>query len=135
VRTIRIEIGAGELVDRRTILEIKERHARSDEQRQRLRQELDRLARVGAVAGLDTAIGEAEIAELRDLNGEIWDVEDQLRACEVRREFGPRFVELARSVYRLNDRRALLKRRIDERQGSQTREEKIYSTNGQGRRS
>jgi hypothetical protein len=42
-------------------------------------------------------------------------------------------VELARSVYRLNDRRALLKRRIDERQGSQTREEKIYSTNGQGR--
>ena len=131
MRTIRIEIGAGELVDRRTILEIKARHASSDEQRQRVRQELDRLARVGAGAGLDTAMVEAEIAELRDLNGQIWDVEDQLRACEVQREFGPRFVELARSVYRLNDRRALLKRRIDERHGSQTREEKIYSTSGQ----
>jgi hypothetical protein len=134
VKTIRIEVGAGELVDRRTILEIKARHARSDEQRQRVRKELARLARVAAGAGLDTAMVEAEIAELRDLNGQIWDVEDQLRACEAGREFGPRFVELARSVYRLNDRRALLKRRIDVRQGSQAREEKIYSTNKQGER-
>ena len=133
--TIAIEIGAGELADRRTILEIKERHARSDGQRRRIRNEIDRLVRAWNDAGLETAPLASELAELRAVNLLIWEVEDQLRACEARGEFDARFVELARSVYRHNDRRALVKRRIDERQGSQSREEKMYASVGDGLRS
>ena len=52
-----------------------------------------------------------------DINRAIWDVEDELRECETRQAFGPRFVELARSVYRDNDRRAAIKRLINEHLG------------------
>jgi hypothetical protein len=53
-------------------------------------------------------------------------VEDDLRRCERDQDFGPRFVELARSVYRHNNRRAALKRRINELVGSKLVEEKGY---------
>jgi hypothetical protein len=67
-------------------------------------------------------------AELKATNEALWQVEDDLRACERRQDFGPRFVELARSVYRHNDRRAELKRRINELLGSRLMEEKSYSS-------
>ncbi len=57
----------------------------------------------------------------------MWAVEDGIRALEQAEEFGPRFIELARSVYRLNDRRAALKRRINELLGSELVEEKSYA--------
>jgi hypothetical protein len=56
----------------------------------------------------------------------LWAIEDELRACEQAGEFGPRFVELARSVYRTNDRRAAVKRWINERLGSTLIEEKSH---------
>jgi hypothetical protein len=57
----------------------------------------------------------------------LWDVEDELRDCERQKEFGATFVELARSVYRLNDRRAELKRELNQRLGSELTEEKLYN--------
>lgn len=65
--------------------------------------------------------------ELREINETLWDIEDQLRECEYRKEFGSPFVDLARSVYNTNDRRADIKRRIDEISGSRIREVKAYS--------
>ena len=50
--------------------------------------------------------------ELHRVNEALWDIEDAIRACERAGDFGPRFVDLARSVYRENDRRASLKRRM-----------------------
>jgi hypothetical protein len=64
------------------------------------------------------------------VNERLWEVEDELRDCERRQEFGARFVELARSVYRLNDERGRLKRRINERCGSALVEEKSYRPYG-----
>jgi TATA-binding protein-associated factor Taf7 len=55
------------------------------------------------------------------------EIEDSIRDCEREQEFGPRFVELARSVYRTNDRRAALKRQINELLGSRLVEEKSYA--------
>ena len=55
------------------------------------------------------------------------EVEDAIRACERAGDFGPRFVALARSVYQHNDRRAAIKRWINERLGSRFMEEKSYS--------
>jgi Family of unknown function (DUF6165) len=64
--------------------------------------------------------------ELFQVNGRLWDVEDELRALEQGGNFGELFVELARSVYRLNDRRSLLKRQINTVTGSVIVEEKSY---------
>jgi hypothetical protein len=66
------------------------------------------------------------ITELKVVNEAIWQVEDEVRLCERRGDFGPRFIELARCVYRHNDRRAALKRAINERLGSSLLEEKAY---------
>ncbi len=65
---------------------------------------------------------------LSGVNSQLWQVEDELRLCERRRDFGQRFVELARSVYRLNDRRAELKASIDKLCGDERRTElKVYA--------
>ena len=61
------------------------------------------------------------------MNEALWQIEDEIRVCERRREFGPRFVELARAVYHQNDRRVALKRRINELAGSELVEEKDYA--------
>ena len=66
-------------------------------------------------------------AELRAVNEALWRIEDDIRLCERAGDFGPRFVELARSVYRTNDRRSELKRRINELLGSGLVEEKSYA--------
>ena len=69
---------------------------------------------------------EALAGELQAVNEELWDIEDEIRACEARGDFGPEFVELARSVYRTNDRRSAIKRRINLELGSALVEEKEY---------
>lgn len=66
-------------------------------------------------------------AELRSVNEALWIIEDEIRGCERAGDFGPKFVELARSVYKNNDHRAALKRRINERLGSVIVEEKSYN--------
>ncbi|HMB38692.1 MAG TPA: DUF6165 family protein, partial [Wenzhouxiangellaceae bacterium] len=65
-------------------------------------------------------------AELKSLNEKLWDIEDEIRDCEREGDFGDRFVELARSVYKTNDQRAALKRSINEALGSTILEEKSY---------
>ena len=65
--------------------------------------------------------------ELQQVNGELWEVEEAIRACDRRGDFGGSFVELARRVYRLNDRRAALKRAINLASGSDLVEEKSYA--------
>ena len=65
-------------------------------------------------------------AELKAANEELWRIEDALRLCERQRTFGAEFIELARSVYRQNDRRGRLKQQINELVGSSLREEKQY---------
>lgn len=69
----------------------------------------------------------ATMAELVAVNGELWDIEDRIRDCERAGDFGPGFVELARAVYRTNDRRAALKARLNQLCGSQLVEEKSYA--------
>ena len=128
MRRILIEVGAGELVDRATILELKERNARDAAQRDRVRHQRQHLLRVCERAGLDLSEVASEMGELRVLNGALWAIEDQLRACEREGDFGPRFIRLARAVYQNNDRRAFVKRAIDVGVGSSVGEEKVYAS-------
>ena len=64
---------------------------------------------------------------LKKVNGELWTIEDRIRAKEANQLFDREFVELARSVYRNNDERAALKRRINDLLGSPLVEEKSYA--------
>ena len=80
----------------------------------------------------DAHLNEPEIAplmiQLRAVNVELWDIEDQIRQLEACKDFGPRFIETARSVYRLNDSRAAIKRLINVASDSDIIEEKNYRT-------
>jgi hypothetical protein len=66
-------------------------------------------------------------AELKEVNEALWRIEDEIRLFERDEDFGPRFIALARSVYRTNDRRAALKRQVSELLGSKLIEEKSYA--------
>jgi len=126
-RPILVEIAPGELIDRITILEIKAERIADPDKLGNIRRELAVLvsARDGAVASSD-AIAKLT-ADLKSVNEALWTIEDDIRACERAGDFGPRFVELARSVYKSNDCRAALKRAINERLGSRIVEEKSYA--------
>jgi predicted nucleic acid-binding Zn-ribbon protein len=123
-----IEISPGELFDRITILEIKNARLTDGRQLRNVRHELTLLEAARDRAFADLADLAAEIGDLRDVNDQLWRIEDDIRACEARQDFGAEFVGFARAVYRLNDRRAAIKRTINERLGSSIVEEKSYPT-------
>jgi hypothetical protein len=122
----------GELIDKITILELKTRHFTDMAKRQTVERQLGQLQALWQRHAMPRSSPEIEaaIGELRQVNAILWDVEEDLRALEAAQDFGPRFVELARSVYRTNDRRAAAKRRIDAALGSAMIEEKSYVTGG-----
>lgn len=124
--SVEIAVSFGELFDKISILEIKQAKVVRPDQRANIEKELDILNRVraGAVPA-DVAIDDL-MGGLADVNERLWDVEDELRDCERRNEFDAAFVEFARSVYQLNDRRAQLKRELNMRLGSELIEEKLY---------
>ncbi len=132
-RPIVLEIGAGELVDKLTILEVKAERIRDPEKLSHVRAELAVVQT--AYAGSIRASAELdELArELKSVNERLWDVEDEIRLCERDGDFGPHFVELAREVYRRNDHRAALKRRFNQLLGSHLVEEKSYAHEGAAR--
>jgi hypothetical protein len=119
-------ISVGELYDKITILEIKSELIADPTQRVNVMRE---LAALQAVRGRDVVPSpelQSLCGELKEVNRRLWDIEDALRALERDGRFDARFIELARSVYRENDRRAALKRRINELTGSEIVEEKSY---------
>ena len=126
--TITVEIAPGELIDKITILEIKLARIKDAAKLGNVRAELETLVRARDAAIAPTPEIAADTAALKRANETLWEVEDHIRDCERAKDFGPRFVELARSVYRTNDERARIKRRINERLGSRLVEEKSYAS-------
>lgn len=120
-------ISIGELVDKITILEIKARRVRDPHKRDAVSKELNLLNEIDrAMSGHGVTI-EALKDELRQVNEALWDIEDRIRDCEREQSFGEEFVQLARAVYKTNDRRADLKRRINEISGSALMEVKSHA--------
>jgi hypothetical protein len=117
---IRAPVSAGELFDKIAILRIKAERVPDPGRRALVERELSELIAVRDEAfphGVDPAL-DPLLSELFAVNEDIWNIEDRVRLCEREGDFGPAFVELARSVYRRNDRRAALKRAINELTGS-----------------
>jgi hypothetical protein len=122
----RVPISWGELVDKKTILEIKAERLRAPQAVANARQELALLKEVLRALGPAPAdLGRLE-ADLRAVNRRLWDIEDAIRRKEAQRSFDAGFIDLARSVYRTNDERARLKREISALLGSGIVEEKQY---------
>jgi len=124
--SIMAPISAGELVDKITILRVKAARIGDPAKEANVRKELEMLEALAADALPQTPEIERLTAELDEINGALWDIEDGKRDCERRQDFGEKFVALARSVYVENDRRAAIKRAINEAAGSDIVEEKSY---------
>lgn len=122
---ILVQVAAGELVDKISILEIKATRIADPAKAANIAAELKLLRDVAAAAGMDGELN-GLAAELRAINESIWDAEEGLRSCEAEGYFGDRFIALARSIYRNNDRRAALKRKINLACVSAIIEEKSY---------
>jgi hypothetical protein len=125
--SVKVEVPPGELLDKITILQIKSERILQISKLQNVRLELAALSQCR-----DQVLPDhprlAELAtELKIVNERLWDVEDCIRDCERRQEFGAEFIAFARSVYRENDRRAEIKREINVLLGSRLVEEKSYT--------
>jgi len=118
-------ISAGELVDKITILRVKAERIEAGK-RANVVKELTLLEALAVDALPGTPILAALTAELTEVNAALWDIEEGKRDCERRQDFGPDFVRLARAVYVQNDRRAAIKRAINDETGSDLVEEKSY---------
>ena len=126
---MKIEVSNGEILDKVSILEIKLERILDLEKVQNIRKEYAALQ--NAVQYIEALVSNMEeysqaTVELRSTNEALWDVEDALRLKEKARDFGETFIALAREVYVLNDRRAVLKSTINNLTGSNLREEKSY---------
>lgn len=122
----RVPVAWGELLDKIAILELKAERIRDP---QALRNVGRELAALRAISGDAPMAGRAPalVARLKAVNAELWEIEDDIRLCEAAGEFGQRFVALARSVYKTNDLRAVLKRELNDLLGSELVEEKSYA--------
>ena len=122
-----IEIAPGEIVDRLSILEIKMERIKDEAKLKNIRQEYELTMQERQKLAFAGAELERLAAELKVVNGKIWQIEDDIRDHERDRNFGDSFVTLARSVYQTNDKRAEIKRRINELLNSKLVEEKSYT--------
>ncbi|MEJ8568515.1 DUF6165 family protein [Elongatibacter sediminis] len=123
---IQVPVSPGEVLDKITILEIKSERMTDPAQRSNVRRELGLLRDTWAAAvPADETIDRLH-RELREINENLWDIEDGIRDKERAGEFDKDFIELARSVYITNDRRARVKKQLNTHLGSQIVEEKSY---------
>ena len=123
---VNVEISIGEFFDKVTILEIKKERISDEAKLVNVNNELDALNLLLGSLSFSRADVENEIKELKEINEKIWVIEDDIRDKEAAKEFDERFIELGRAVYFTNDRRAEVKRLINQKLGSDFVEEKSY---------
>ena len=121
---MKIEIGIGEVVDKWTILSIKILNITDKDKLGNITKERTYLNTVIEPEILHDPL----VDELLKINKSLWDVEDRLRDCERNKVFDEHFVQLARSVYILNDKRSHIKKEINIKYGSEFVEEKSYQS-------
>ena len=118
---MKIEVSNGEIVDKLTILEIKEKKCKDFRKLNNIQKELQYLE--GIVEDLCVPI--EVVDKLRKINQELWDIEDEIRVYESKHIFDEEFIRLARLVYHTNDKRFEVKNEINSLTLSLFKEEKI----------
>ena len=123
---INTPVSLGELVDKISILHIKNINIKDDEKLKLIREELELLNQT-----LNKHIKKNDIQNYLDslieINSKLWTIEDDIRDCERNKKFDQTFIDLARSVYFTNDKRSKIKKKINELLNSDIMEEKSYS--------
>ena len=120
------EISAGELIDKITILEIKKEKITNKDKLIEIEKELLSLNDTMKKFIPDNSQISKFKNNLKDINLQLWDIEDGKRSAEKNNDFGEKFIELARKVYKFNDKRAKIKLAINNALGSNIKEVKSY---------
>ena len=117
-------VSLGELIDKITILEIKQIHMTGIKLKN-VDKELKLLKNILQDTNLEIDID--LINNLKEVNNNLWEIEDNIRIKESHKKFDKEFIQLARSVYKENDKRASLKKEINQMYNSELVEEKSYN--------
>ena len=125
---ILVEVSVGELLDKISILEIKQEKIKDAESLKFIKDEYNILK-----AELDKNITSDEklknlFNSLKEINSKLWVIEDDKRMCEKNKDFGEKFIKLSRDVHFLNDNRAKIKLEINNHTGSKIKEIKEYTS-------
>ena len=121
---MKIYVSIGEVVDKISILYIKLKKIIDREKLKNIRKEYGLLKNSLEEIGINT--GSEEFKQLEAINLKLWNIENKIRLKEAKKEFDYEFIQLARSVYFNNDKRADVKRKINLKYGSKLMEEKDY---------
>ena len=127
LKRIQSEISSGELLDKISILEIKLKKIKDKENLKEINKEYAILKQSQNLNIKLTDELKDLFNELKKVNLNLWDIEDKLRICEKNKDFGEKFIELARGVYFNNDSRSKIKSEINKLLGSNIKEIKQYS--------
>ena len=124
---MKIEVSNGEILDKLSILEIKLDHIEDLKQKSNVKKERDLLKEAADAIDWPQDI----YNELRNVNWKLWCIEDKIREKEWDGDFDKEFIKLARSVYKMNDKRSRIKKEINMLTRSSLVEEKQYHSYGQ----
>lgn len=123
ITVMQIEVSNGEIADKLAIIEIKLARIKDSQKLANLRNEYEILNNAVALI-IDKK--DPLYLDLLNINNQLWDIEDHIRDLERTKSFGDDFIQTARSVYFINDKRSDIKRKINELTGSNLTEEKSY---------
>lgn len=124
---IKVEISCGELIDKLTILSIKKEKITDIEKLKNVQHEFQVLSKLSTnLIDINPEQFDFFYSELREINFTLWEIEDNIRKFEKQENFGESFVQLARSVYKTNDKRFEIKNNINSFYSSGIKEEKNY---------
>lgn len=132
MKDILVPVAPGELIDKLTILRLKSEKISDPEKRANILHEQIALQGIADVVLPNDPLLLELWQKLYEINADLWVIEDDIRACEQRGDFGPAFIALARAVYVTNDQRAAVKKEINLHLGSDLIEEKSYHPRGDG---
>tara|TARA_B100001029_G_scaffold179705_1_gene190443 strand:+ start:381 stop:770 length:390 start_codon:yes stop_codon:yes gene_type:complete len=125
--TIKIPVSYGELIDKLTILDIKKIKISEQQKLVNVKKEFDLLEESVSELKKDNINDYNKFySELKKINLNLWEIEDQIRVCEKNKSFDKEFIEFARSIYKLNDKRFDIKNEINSRYNSPLAEQKDY---------
>ena len=130
---INTPISVGELVDKLTILEIKLAMIKDEDKLNEVKNEKEQLSQAFIEAVFSsTSVSKSQFytlkADLYQINLGLWHIEDNIRECERNKDFGARFIRLARDVYHTNDKRFEIKNKINQLTNSNVKEVKSYES-------
>ena len=123
---INVPVSIGELFDKISILDIKTKKIKNKDDLKLIKYELSKLKKIAKSKGLTSTKIKRKYLLLKSINEKLWNIENRKRRCERLKKFDSKFIDLARKVYIFNDKRAQIKKDINNLSGSSIVEIKLH---------